>query len=98
MPKELHPYTVLLRPLVTEKGTLFLGQNKYAFEVAVRANKHQIKAAVELAFNVRVSGVNTMNVHPKTRRFGRRLTRGRAWKKAVVTLAEGEKIELFEVV
>ncbi len=96
MPKELHPYMVILRPLVTEKSTLLAGQNKYAFEVAVGANKHQIKEAVQLAFSVRVSTVNTMNMHPKMRRFGRRVTRGRAWKKAVVTLVEGDKIELFE--
>jgi len=96
MPKVLHPYLVIRRPLVTEKGTLLSAQNKYAFEVASEANKHQIKEAVELAFNVRVSAVNTLNVHPKRRRFGRRLTKGRAWKKAIVTLVQGDKIELFE--
>jgi large subunit ribosomal protein L23 len=96
MPKAIHPYAVLVRPLVTEKTTLLAGQQKYVFEVAKGANKHQIKEAVELAFSVRVNSVNTINVHPKARRFGRRVTYGRAWKKAVVTLAEGDKIELFE--
>lgn len=96
MPKELHPYAVIVRPLVTEKSTLLSALNKYAFEVMPHANKVQIKEAVELAFKVRVEAVNTANVHGKTRRFGRRPTKGRSWKKAIVTLEEGYKIELFE--
>ncbi len=96
MPKELHPYTVIVRPLVTEKSTLLSALNKYAFEVMPQANKLQIKEAVELAFSVRVRGVNTSNVRGKVRRFGRRPTKGRSWKKAIVTLEEGYKIELFE--
>lgn len=98
MPKELHPYVVLVRPLVTEKTTLLSGLNKYAFEVAPTANKLQIKEAVELAFGVHVTAVNTSHVRGKRRRF-RRVGAGvvtRSWKKAVVTLAEGDKIELFE--
>ena len=96
MPKELHPYGVIVRPLVTEKSTLLSALNKYAFEVMPQANKVQIKQAVELAFNVRVRGVNTSNVPGKVRRFGRRRTKGRSWKKAIVTLQEGFKIEFFE--
>jgi large subunit ribosomal protein L23 len=96
MPKELHPYAVIVRPLVTEKSTLLAGLNKYAFEVMPHANKVQIKGAVEVAFNVRVRDVNTCNVHGKARRFGRSRTVGRSWKKAIVTLEEGYKIELFE--
>jgi large subunit ribosomal protein L23 len=98
MPKELHPYRVIVRPLVTEKSTLLSGLNKYAFEVASTANKLQIKEAVELAFGVRVTGVNTSHVRGKRRRF-RRAGQGvvtRSWKKAIVTLAEGDSIELFE--
>jgi large subunit ribosomal protein L23 len=96
MPKALHPYTVIVRPLVTEKSTLLSSFNKYAFEVMPHANKVQIKQAVEVAFNVRVSAVNTCNVRGKVRRFGRRQSVGRSWKKAIVTLVEGYKIELFE--
>jgi large subunit ribosomal protein L23 len=96
MPKALHPYTVIVRPLVTEKSTLLSGFNKYAFEVMPHANKVQIKQAVEVAFKVRVSAVNTCNVRGKVRRFGRRQSVGRSWKKAIVTLQEGYKIELFE--
>ena len=96
MPKELHPYAVIVRPLVTEKSTALAGLNKYAFEVMPHANKVQIKQAVEVSFNVRVRNVNTCNVRGKVRRFGKRLSKGRSWKKAIVTLQEGYKIELFE--
>jgi large subunit ribosomal protein L23 len=96
MPKQLHPYAVIVRPLVTEKSTLLAGLNKYAFEVMPHANKVQIKEAVELTFSVRVRDVNTCNVHGKVRRFGRARSVGRSWKKAIVTLEEGHKIELFE--
>ena len=96
MPKEIHPYQVILRPLITEKATLMTGDNKYAFEVDQRANKNQIREAVTLAFNVQVTKVNTMNVRGKVRRMGRRPSRTRDWKKAIVTLAEGDTIQLFE--
>jgi len=96
MPKELHPYGVLLRPIITEKSTLLTGQDKYVFEVDLRANKNQIKEAVQIAFNVRVIEVNTMKMKGKRKRFGRKITPMPDWKKAVVTLADGEKIELFE--
>ena len=96
MPKELHPYGVLLRPIITEKSTLLTGQDKYIFEVDVRANKNQIKEAVQIAFNVRVVDVNTMKVKGKMKRFGRKITPRPDWKKAIVTLTAGDKIELFE--
>jgi large subunit ribosomal protein L23 len=96
MPKELHPYAVLLRPIITEKSTLLTGQDKYVFEVDIRANKNQIKEAVQVAFNVRVSNVNTMTMKGKPKRFGRRIVNRPDWKKAVVTLVPGDKIELFE--
>lgn len=96
MPKELHPYSVLLRPLITEKTTLLTAQDKYVFEVDLRANKNQIKEAVQIAFNVRVSDVNTMKMKGKMKRFGRKVTPRPDWKKAIVTLVEGDKIELFE--
>jgi large subunit ribosomal protein L23 len=96
VPKEIHPYAVLLRPLVTEKSTVLTGLNKYVFEVDVRANKTQVREAVEIAFNVKVSEVNTMMMKGKPRRFGRKVVNRPDWKKAVVTLVPGDKIELFE--
>jgi large subunit ribosomal protein L23 len=96
MPKALHTYQVIKRPLITEKATVLTGEQKYAFEVARHANKNQIRDAVQAAFNVHVLKVNTMNVRGKSRRAGRLYTRTRAWKKAIVTLAEGETIQVFE--
>jgi len=86
----------LRRPLITEKNTLLQAENKYAFEVAGEANKHQIKQAVEKAFKVKVTAVNVMRVPGKTRRIGRRQVLTRSWKKAIVTLKPGDKIALFE--
>ncbi|MEZ4493384.1 MAG: 50S ribosomal protein L23 [Dehalococcoidia bacterium] len=96
MPSELHPYAVLLRPLITEKSTVLAGDDKYVFEVDLRANKNQIKEAVELAFDVKVADVNTMKMKGKNKRFGRRVTKQPDWKKAIVTLQAGHSIELFE--
>ena len=92
----MHLYEVLCRPLITEKNATLQAQGKYAFEVAEEANKHQIKQAVEKAFNVGVTGVNVMTVHGKKRRIGRRIVMTPSWKKAVVTLKLGDKIEFFE--
>ena len=99
MDNGINPYAVILRPLVTEKGTGLSVANKYLFEVDMRANKPQIKEAVEKAFNVQVTAVNVIVMKGKPRsgrRFGRRTTYGSDWKKAVVTLAPADKIELFE--
>ena len=96
MPKALHPFGVVVRPLITEKATILAGEHKYAFEVDRRANKNQIREAIEKAFSVHVRAVNTMNVRGKARRMGRRVTHTRNWKKAIVTLAEGDSISIFE--
>lgn len=96
MPKQLQAYGIIFRPLITEKAQNLTLLNKYAFEVDKRANKMQIKEAVELAFSVTVTGVNTCMMKGKVKRFGRGLSKAPNWKKAVVTLAPGEKIELFE--
>ena len=99
MTKALHAYQVIIRPLITEKATILAGDGKYAFEVDRRANKPQIKDAVETAFNVTVLGVNVMVMKGKprgNRRMGRRESVGTDWKKAVVTLSPEDKIELFE--
>ena len=92
----MHLYEVLRRPLVTEKNTVLQAQGKYAFEVAGEANKPQIKQAVEKAFKVKVTAVNVMTVPGKERRIGRRQVLTRSWKKAIVTLKPGDRIEIFE--
>ena len=92
----MHLYEVLRRPLITEKNTVLQAQGKYAFEVAREANKPQIKQAVEKAFNVKVTAVNVMTVPGKEKRVGRRLVLTQSWKKAIVTLKPGDKIEIFE--
>ena len=92
----MHPYNVLRRPMVTEKNTAMQVEGKYVFEVADKANKTQIKEAVETAFNVNVIQVNVMTVHGKRKRMSRGIVQKPDWKKAVVTLKPGDKIELFE--
>jgi len=87
---------VLQRPIITEKSTALQERGKYTFEVAEKANKHQVKQAVEKAFNVEVLKVNVITVHPKWRGPGRRRGLTSASKKAVVTLKKGQKIEFFE--
>ncbi len=96
MAKTLHPYDVIIRPLITEKATILAGESKYAFQIDRRANKPQVRQAVEIAFKVKVIKVNTMNVHGKRRRTGNRTTKAPDWKKAIVTLAEGDTIQIFE--
>ena len=94
----MHLYETLRRPLITEKNAALQAQGKYVFEVAGEATKHQIKQAVEKAFKVKVTAVNMMTVPGKTRRVGGREIRGPSWKKTVVTLEPGNKIEIFESV
>jgi len=97
MAKALNPLSVLVRPLITEKATRLNGENKYAFEVKEQANKMQIKEAVEKGFDVSVAAVNVMVVKGKPYRVrGNRIKHRSDWKKAVVTLAAGDKLELFE--
>lgn len=92
----MNTYQVLVRPILTEKTDLQRDANQYVFEVDRRANKHQIKQAVEKIFDVQVASVNTMVMKPKLRRLGRRMiTTHAAWKRAVVTLAPGERIQEF---
>ena len=96
MPKDIHPYAVLLRPILTEKSTALAAARQYVFEVDPRANKLQIREAVEIGFAVVVRRVNVMMVRGKERRIGRRSGREANWKKAIVTLADGYDIKLFE--
>jgi large subunit ribosomal protein L23 len=92
----MHLYKVLQRPLITEKNSALQAQGKYAFKVAEEANKEQIKQAVEKAFKVTVTGVNVMTVAGKRRKMRGREVTNPSWKKALVTLKPGDKIELFE--
>ena len=92
----MHLYEVLRRPLITEKNTALQGQNKYLFEVAKEANKTMVKQAVEKAFKVKVNSVNMITVPGRTKRMGKRVVQTMPWKKAVVTLKPGDKIEFFE--
>jgi large subunit ribosomal protein L23 len=90
---------VLLRPIISEKSVLETERNNYTFAVARDANKFQIKAAVETEFKVDVLGVRVLTVKPKQKRRGRRtLGMVPGWRKAIVTIAAGQKIELFEAV
>ena len=86
---------VLIKPLITEKNTMLGAQGKYTFKIDRRANKTQVKEAVEAIFKVNVTAVNTINVPPKTRRVGRTIGKTQPWKKAIVTLRQGDTIEGF---
>ena len=98
---ELHLYDVIRRPVITEKTTALVDEeNKYVFEVARNANKIQIKEAVEEIFELegQVLKVNTMIMPAKRGRRGpNRYIRSRQWKKAIVTVADGVSIELFNI-
>ena len=87
---------VLIRPVVTEKSTVQNESGKYVFRVAKLANKHEISAAVEWAFDVKVISVNVLNIRGKMKRYGGRPSKRPDWKKAIVKLAEGDSIQLFE--
>jgi large subunit ribosomal protein L23 len=87
---------VIVRPVISEKSYALLAANKYTFRVHERANKTQIRKAVEEIFGVRVRGVRTVNVRSKPKRRGLTQGRRRQWKKAVVTLHPEDSIELFE--
>ena len=92
----MEPRNVIIRPLVTEKG-MYYAENftVYPFEVDRRANKVDIKNAVEIIYEVTVEGVRTMNMQGKMRRVRHNQGRKRSWKKALVTLAEGNTIEII---
>jgi large subunit ribosomal protein L23 len=93
---ELESHQVILRPLVTEKGThQFTRHNAYPFQVNQWANKTQIKEAIEELFNVRVRKVRTQTRLGKSRRYRFRVGRLPNWKKAIVTLHEEDRIEFF---
>jgi large subunit ribosomal protein L23 len=90
------PRQVILRPVVSEKSYDMIGDNRYTFEVDKKATKPQIASAVEQIFGVSVVKVNTMNVTGKPRRLRWKAGKTRSWKKAIVTLKDGDTIEFFE--
>ncbi len=90
------PHEIIVRPLITEKNTNLMLFNKYSFEVLRSASKPEIKRSIEVLFNVSVEKVHTMNVRGKLKRRGREVGYTREWKKAIVTLVPGDRIEIFE--
>lgn len=95
----MHYRDVIRRPIITEKSSMLADEvNQYAFEIDVRANKHQVKEAVELIWpKVTVLKVRVINMPAKrARRWRKTITRRSAWKKAIVTLAPGQRLEIFE--
>ena len=90
-------YEIIRRPLITEKTTIQKESfNQVTFEVDRKANRVEIKRAIEKIFNVRVAAVRTMQIIGKVKRRGRILGKRRDWKKAIVTLMPGERIDFFE--
>jgi large subunit ribosomal protein L23 len=91
------PHDIVIRPLITEKTSIQKEvNNQITFEVDRRANRVEIKRAIENIFNVNVVGVRTMQVKGKTKQRGRIVGKRRDWKKAIVTLMPGERIDFFE--
>jgi len=88
--------SLIKRPVITEKTTKMMEENKYCFLVDPKANKTQIRQAVEEIFKVKVKAVNTMNALGKIKRMGRYEGRRPSWKRAIVTLETGNRIEFFE--
>jgi len=89
-------FRILKNPLITEKGTELSSLNKYVFEVSSGANRIEVKKAVEELYGVTVLKVNMMNFQGKKRRYGRNIGRTRDFRKAIVTLRQGDTIQLFE--
>lgn len=87
---------ILIKPIITEKTTALMEEQKYTFRVPLAATKVEIRQAVEQIFKVKVQAVNTMRYEGKMKRLGRTQGRRSDWKKAIVTLKPGETIELFE--
>ena len=91
----MDPREIIVRPVISEHSYDLMEDNKYTFEVHKSANKIEIAKAVEAIFGVKVTKVNTLNVKPKPKRQRYHVGKTRTWKKAIVTLKEGDTIELF---
>lgn len=93
------PYDVIIRPIITEKANLDKEmRNTYYFEVPLKVNRQEIREAVERIFDVEVADVRTMIVRGKIKRRGRQVGKRPNWKKALVTLKEGHKIDIFKMI
>ena len=92
----MDPRQVIVEPVISEKSYALMADGKYTFRVNDRAHKTQVRVAIEEIFDVHVVSVHTSRVRSKPKRRGQHLGRTRGWKKAIVELAPGEKIELFE--
>lgn len=88
----MNNYDMIFAPVITEKSASMEAEGKYVFKVDVRANKTQVKQAIEKLFNVKVEKVNIMNTHPKNRRVGKYTGKSNRYKKAIVKLAKGSTI------
>ena len=91
----MDPREIIIRPVISEHSYDMMEDNKYTFEVHKKANKIEVAKAIEAIFGVKVTKVNTLNVKPKPKRMRYHEGKTRTWKKAIVTLAEGDTIELF---
>lgn len=91
-----NPHEVLIKPVVSERSTGLMEESKYTFEVDKKANKIEIKHAVETIFKVNVVDVNTMNVPGKKKRQGKFEGMTPSWKKAIVTIKAGQRLPIFE--
>jgi len=92
----MDPRQVIIRPVVSEKSYALMAEGKYTFRIHDRAHKTQVRHAVETIFDVHVAAVRVSRVRAKPKRRGLTAGKSRAWKKAIVQLAPGERIELFE--
>lgn len=93
-----NPRDILIKPIITEKTSTMMQENKYTFKVAISANKIEIRQAVESIFNVKVLDVHTIRVLGKMKRMGKTAGKRSDYKKAIVKLAEGQTIEFFEAI
>ena len=85
-------FDIIYAPIITEKSAVMANENKYSFKVSPKANKTEIKQAIENIFNVKVESINTSNSHPKKKRVGKYTGMTNKYKKAIVKLAEGNSI------
>ena len=92
----MNMHDLLLKPVITEKTTMMMSDGKYTFKVPLRANKVEIRKAVEAVFGVKVKSVATLRTMGKLKRMGKYIGKRPDYKKAIVTLQEGETIEFFE--
>lgn len=91
----MHAEDVIIRPVITEKSMDAMDEDKYTFEVAIHASKSRVRQAIEELFDVKVKNVNIINVHAKNKHVGRYTGKTARRRKAIVTLAEGDSIEIF---